>query len=71
MATFTVKKYLDYAGLMKFWELIKGKFVASAEASQGKDNVVITLKDANGVALGNPVTLAAATKDQAGVMSAT
>ena len=70
MATFTEKKYLDYNGLAKFWELIKGKFVASAEAAQTADSVVITLKDANGVALGNPVTLGAATKDQAGVMTA-
>lgn len=64
------KKYLSYDGLVQFWTLIKGKFVAEISQETSADSITLTLNDANGASLNKDVVLGAATTEKAGIMTA-
>lgn len=65
----TTQKFLSYAGLEKFWALIKTKFGSSLDVAVNETSASVSLKDANGTVLDTKV-IPGATNEKAGVMTA-
>lgn len=63
-------KFLSQAGLAKFWELIKGKFVTSAKYDSTATEGTLTLVKGDGKDVNPSVIIASATTENAGLMSA-
>jgi hypothetical protein len=73
----TQKQFLDYAGLAKFWELIKGKFATKADAvgsisvtQTAADKVTIIATAVDGQSQKSTFDIASASTSVAGLMSA-
>jgi hypothetical protein len=73
----TQKQFLDFAGLAKFWELIKGKFATKADAvgsisvtQTAADKVTIIATAVDGQSQKSTFDIASATDSVAGLMSA-
>ena len=78
MATTLKKQFLDYAGLEQFWGIINGKFANKTDAvkveSFGFDttdaSVTMTYKDSTTAGKSYGIAIPMATKDDAGMLSA-